>query len=256
MTFDLNITEVLNMYRRDSINWFRNKKEPRNYDAVVLFFDGEIEYNFENTNIIAKSGDLLILPRGIAYSGRMYSKTATYYVIDFFCEETEKDSFKFVPSVFHTKNRTHYLNDFEHALKLWQQQTFNAKFKIKSLLFSVISDLLQNNICVCDKRTNEIITYITENIGMPNLNVNYLCNKFFISPAQLRRNIHKATGESPNEYITALRINKARQELSYTDKTISQISADCGFVSPYYFSKCFSKNIGTSPSQYRKSTYE
>ena len=61
-----------------------------------------------------------------------------------------------------------------------------------------------------------------------------ICGRFFISESQLRRNIKKATGLPPDEYIRRLRINRAKNELISTQWKICEISESCGFSSPYY----------------------
>ena len=100
-----------------------------------------------------------------------------------------------------------------------------------------------------------IVAYIAENVGNPDLSVGQLCRKFFISESQLRRNIQRATRLAPSEYILTLRINRAKNELSYTDRSVKEIAARCGFASPYYFSRCFRQSTGLSPLAYRKNSH-
>ena len=99
-----------------------------------------------------------------------------------------------------------------------------------------------------------IVSYIAKNIGDSTLSVADLCRKFFISESQLRRNIQRATRLTPSEYILTLRLNRAKNELSYTDRSVMEIAARCGFASPYYFSRCFSEEMGMSPLAYRKNS--
>jgi len=59
-------------------------------------------------------------------------------------------------------------------------------------------------------------------------------------------------GQSPNEYIRSIRIEKTIELLENTDNSITSIAFDCGFSSSQYFSKMFYRYIGCSPSEYRK----
>ena len=57
-------------------------------------------------------------------------------------------------------------------------------------------------------------------------------------------------GLSPKADLLAIRIELARQLLSYSSLSVTEISERCGFKSIYYFSKYFKKITGLSPSEY------
>lgn len=57
---------------------------------------------------------------------------------------------------------------------------------------------------------------------------------------------------SPKKYLSNLKINKAKELLSESDDPINLISSSVGFSDALSFSKFFKKEIGVSPSQYRK----
>jgi AraC-like DNA-binding protein len=46
-------------------------------------------------------------------------------------------------------------------------------------------------------------------------------------------------------------MQKATQQLDFTDRSIKHIAMNMGFDDPYYFSKRFRKIIGMSPKKYR-----
>jgi len=252
---DICIKEIVNVYHRNKIMWRRNSFAPRAFDAVVLFTHGEIEYNFSDKTFVAKKGDFLLLPCDLAYSGKMHTDNASYYVVDFRCLCADEFKNYIAPGVFKTENFGLFVSKFENAVKSWDVHTLNANLKIKSLLYSVLAEFQkQKEMNFKTTSIYDIIEYISDHIGDSNLNVTELCRLFHISDSQLRRNILKNTGLSPNEYIFTIRVNKAKNELSYTDKPIQMISYECGFSSPYYFSRCFSKSTGMSPSKYRTLT--
>jgi AraC-like DNA-binding protein len=55
-----------------------------------------------------------------------------------------------------------------------------------------------------------------------------------------------------NEYITILRLEKAKGCLVTTDSSISEIALECGFENIPYFSYVFKRRVNVSPSQFRK----
>ena len=142
---------------------------------------------------------------------------------------------------------------FSSAVSIWNRQQIDAFLKIKSIAYSIISESFErSSVSQTVTPIDKIIEYIMENLGDLSLKVSGLCNHFFISESQLRRNFIKATGLNPNEYILTLRINNAKTELICTKKPIKQISSECGFTSPYYFSRCFSESEKMTPTAYRK----
>lgn len=55
------------------------------------------------------------------------------------------------------------------------------------------------------------------------------------------------------EYLTELRMKKARELLKSTDKRSSEVAAAIGYNDPHYFSYLFKKNVGMNPRDYRNS---
>lgn len=59
-------------------------------------------------------------------------------------------------------------------------------------------------------------------------------------------------GVTPQDYLTNKRLVEAKYNLRYTDKSIEEIALNMGFNSYTYFWRIFSKEVGTSPTEYRK----
>lgn len=64
------------------------------------------------------------------------------------------------------------------------------------------------------------------------------------------------TGLAPIEFIRELRIKRAAQLLKTGDYNVSQITYMVGMSDSRYFSKCFKKVYGVTPSEYKKSLQE
>lgn len=96
-----------------------------------------------------------------------------------------------------------------------------------------------------------IINYINENYSQ-NLSLKKLSDMFFVSPNHISRLFKSSMGKTISEYILELRLNKAKQLLSTTNLTVSDISAKCAFCSVNYFEIVFKNYIGMSPTKYRK----
>ena len=56
------------------------------------------------------------------------------------------------------------------------------------------------------------------------------------------------------EYLTEIRINKAKTLLSQGNETsMKEICLSCGYQDPNYFSRIFKKTVGQTPTEYRES---
>ncbi|MBQ8526722.1 MAG: helix-turn-helix transcriptional regulator [Clostridia bacterium] len=196
------------------------------------------------------------MPGNIPYSGEKHSDNVAYFVVDFICGLPDEFEKLIAPAVCTPESYEIILSKFSKALQLWSKQQMDVNLKLKSFVYSVICEAFKDNgIKKTTAPVEEILEYIVENLRDSSLRVSSLCDRFFISESQLRRNFIKATGLSPNEYILTLRINKAKNELICTEKAIKQISVECGFSSQYYFSRCFSENTKMTPTEYRKKYY-
>jgi AraC-like DNA-binding protein len=83
-----------------------------------------------------------------------------------------------------------------------------------------------------------------------NFNIDHLSRKLGVSRAQLYRKTMSLTGRSPNGFISSLRMDRALDLMKNNFGNISQVALEVGYQSPSYFSKCFLKNYGFTPSQF------
>jgi AraC-type DNA-binding domain-containing proteins len=98
-------------------------------------------------------------------------------------------------------------------------------------------------------RMNEIIE---ENFSNPDLSVDFLADKLFISRSGLFAKIKTLANVTPNELIQVVRLKKAAGLLSENKYRINEISYMVGFNNPSYFSKCFQKQFGMKPGEFLK----
>jgi two-component system response regulator YesN len=92
--------------------------------------------------------------------------------------------------------------------------------------------------------------YIEANYA-DNISLNLVAKHVHLSPAYLSRIFNKKTGVSFTDYLTQVRLKKAKHQLRMSTETIDQIAIVTGFNSSSYFSAIFKKYEGLTPSEYR-----
>lgn len=96
----------------------------------------------------------------------------------------------------------------------------------------------------------EIEQYVKENY--PNeITLDELAHKFYVSKEHISRSFKKQFNMNLFEYITMLRIEKAKELMLKTSYSIEEIALRVGFSNGNYFSKAFRKQMDISPSEYR-----
>ncbi|MCY9661370.1 helix-turn-helix domain-containing protein [Paenibacillus chondroitinus] len=75
-----------------------------------------------------------------------------------------------------------------------------------------------------------------------------------LHPSYLSRLFKKETGENFVEYVTRMKMEKAKELLEITDKTVEQIADMLGYENKNYFGKLFKAHTGTVPNAFRGQT--
>lgn len=73
-----------------------------------------------------------------------------------------------------------------------------------------------------------------------------------LSPNHLLRSFKLVFGQTPHQYLTALRLERARRLLAEADRPVTDICLAVGFQSPGSFSWLFRRRVGLSPEAYRR----
>ena len=85
-----------------------------------------------------------------------------------------------------------------------------------------------------------------------NLRLEQLAKLSNLSLSSFKREFKKTFGDTPSNYITKLRMEKAKELLILSDLSVSEIAYDTGFNDPLYFTRLFKKREGITPSHFRR----
>ena len=131
-----------------------------------------------------------------------------------------------------------------------------SRIKLKAL-FTATTNTEESN--SQNEKTNEQVvkedaflkkfhTFIDSNMTDSDLSVETIGAELGLSRVQLYRKVKALTGLSPVELLRKARLQKAKELIKGTDKTIAEVAYEVGFTAPSYFTKCFKEEFGISPS--------
>jgi AraC-like DNA-binding protein len=96
---------------------------------------------------------------------------------------------------------------------------------------------------------NKVINILNEELANSEFSVDDLCRRLGVSRTVLYNKIKTLTGQPPNDFIKVVRLNKAKEILETHKYMISEVADMVGFSDPKYFSVCYKKQFGISPSK-------
>ena len=95
------------------------------------------------------------------------------------------------------------------------------------------------------------IDFLSKHVGST-LSLEEIASEVNLSPSHFSYLFKQKTGYSPIEYFNHLKVQKACQYLLFTKLRIKEISQELGIEDQYYFSRMFTKVMGSSPNEYRE----
>ena len=93
--------------------------------------------------------------------------------------------------------------------------------------------------------------YIEHHYGNPDLSLSEVAAQANLSASHFSAVFSQETRQTFKEYLTEVRINKARELLRMTTLRSAEIAYQVGYNDPHYFSSVFKKSTGLSPIEFR-----
>ncbi len=158
---------------------------------------------------------------------------------------------------YHIKNNAHTVSIFSKIYK-----ALLLGYSIDNLLFANMCfthfltlfiynsrhyDTVENGNFDC---VDSAILYMQEHID-ENISLNELSKHYNYSVSRFSNLFRNKTGYAPIDYFLQMKMQKACQQLDFSNDSIKSIAFGMGFDDPYYFSKRFKTIIGVSPKKYR-----
>ncbi|WP_460969290.1 hybrid sensor histidine kinase/response regulator transcription factor [Spirosoma migulaei] len=103
------------------------------------------------------------------------------------------------------------------------------------------------------KFLNELTALIEQNLTDPAFGVEKLSREMGLSRVQLYRKVQALLDMNVMDYLTEIRLKRAKYFLRETNKPMAEIAIETGFNSAAYFTTFFKQHTKKTPSEYRKS---
>lgn len=97
----------------------------------------------------------------------------------------------------------------------------------------------------------KVEAYIDDRLDAPILTEN-LAEVASLSVSHFSRAFKESFGETPHAHIVRMRIKRAQQMMLTTSEPLSQIAVACGLADQAHLSKLFRREIGQTPSAWRR----
>lgn len=153
-------------------------------------------------------------------------------------------------------------------LDVESEGSFVLDFEIfeKILEFSKLEDIREYYKQLCRKLSEKIVkmrqedwalqvkrarAFIDDNYGDKNLSIQMLCDYLYLSSSYFSKIFKDGTGQTFKEYLTGVRMKRAKELLKNTSLKTYEIADQVGYADPHYFSHSFKQNVGVTPKEYR-----
>jgi AraC-like DNA-binding protein len=218
----------------------------------VLGGEGILHYNGKDVKLLP--GNVYVVPSELEIDMRCYSVLEKFFFHINLSRHNTQDLLSHHNECIELKNRK---PDIEKVLQYWQSNSAESAIAVKALLYRTILDAVkQENVSFpkaenYSMQTGRALDFIENNLNA-SLTVETIANNIFVSASSLQKIFRKEVGVPIGRYINDLLMLKAERMLHLKDYSIKEISAQLGFCDQFYFSRCFLKCYGATPTEYRK----
>lgn len=118
------------------------------------------------------------------------------------------------------------------------------------ILEKIVDEFSRTRSRRADEIIQEVEKCVREQYGDYTLTVEKIAESVYLDASYIRRIFSKYMGCTIVDYLTEYRMNRAKKLLETGDMPVSLVAEKVGYMDPGYFSKCFKKYYGVTPSNY------
>jgi len=259
------ISLVFNFYSISLKRNFNGKmkygQQEYDFDEGIMFFmsPGQVfGIEIEKGEVLTHSGWLLLIHPDFLWNTPLAKTVKKYEYFDYSVNEalflSEKEETTILGLMQHIEQEYHSnIDKFSQDLIVAQLElllTYSERFYHRQFITRKIT-----NHKILDGLEDILTAYFNGDVlshkGLPT--VQYVADKLHVSPNYLSELLKQLTGQSTMHHIHDKLIEKAKEKLSTTDLSVSEIAYELGFEHPQSFSKLFKAKTNFSPMEFRQS---
>ena len=242
---DCSKIEVLNQsWAGGTAYFYKMKKRP--FWGIIYITEGSIVYKTQNSEIIAESGDIVILKKGSLYSAEFIKHRTSDILINFHCNASSNADL--MGDITLIKNREDLKDDFFEMLNYAEFK--ERGYMVKSVFYRILDSLTQVGIeTTLSAKIKQIIN------SDPSASEADIAKACSVSVSTLQRTFKYAYGKTVSKYKNDIRMAKAKRLLLSGMYSVEETAEILNFCDSAYFSRCFKKHTGLSPKNFVKQAY-
>lgn len=158
--------------------------------------------------------------------------------------------------VMHSSDPPYYITAFRDLANTWCYKSIAYKLKCKAILqdilYRLIHDFIMQEMHINNlSKIQDAVCYM-ENWYHKTLRIEELAEMVNLSVSHFRRQFKNIYRISPIDYLSSIRINKAKDLILSDMYSMGEIAEKVGYPNVYYFSRVFKKYTGYSPTVFKK----
>lgn len=229
----------------------------RTYNGLVYLLSGSMEITFnDGKTFTAKEDDIIIQREGDCYKLQAVGGNAEYVVVSY-SVDNKQTVLELLGS-----NRIFSVSQRKKTRSLFEKVALESKSS--SFLSKTLSrELVQEILCEIFRETHPQLSSLKhtplesaklyiEEFYDKEIKISELSKTHGYSPSRFRTVFKEEFKVSPVQYLTSVRIERAKEMLESGLFTIEEVALSCGFINVYYFSKVFKKETGLTPGKFIK----
>ena len=234
------------------------------FEYVLIFmFEETLYFTEDGKDVTLNKGNWYIQRPGLKQEGKIECPSPEYFYIHFrgvgfspiylnnYFQENPKTSGQISLPIRGEFEPNDYIELFNRLRSL---SLNSGNYLLEQAVFLEILQKFYESTHLNQSKTftlaNQIATFLKKNYKKE-LNKNILEANFYYTYDYLSRIFKKEYRITPTQYIKDLKILKAKELLTHTEKTINNIIKEVGYHDETVFFKAFKKKIGVSPSIWR-----
>ena len=252
-THDTDVLEIVCIHQQWPVlhNTWSYVEQPRPNDGIIYICKGRAVYTTpdgEKTEGVC--GDLLFLPRNSRYFVELTPGSESMLLNFSLYEHAERLTVSDTVFGIGTEKNGFVRDTLELLCRLYagSANALSIKANVYALLDYAISMKTQS-------KADAVLVYINNHLSESH-SIPDIAKGCAMSESSFRRLVIEKTGLSPIRYIAGQKIVKAKQLLAVDELSVEEIASILGFYDSAHFIKCFKKETGQTPAQYRKKDRE